>query len=418
VIKLPAVAPVGPAPVLDVRKFGRTPVGFIAALALISVFALAALVAAVLGGPVPTLVSLVLAVLPVPLVIAGVLYLDRLEPEPPALLALVFGAGAGAAALILLAGKGLGTSVTTPALGPHAEFVRTTLGAALAGALVAESVKGAVLLGLLRFTRQELDGTHDGVVYACMVGLGFALLANLHAYVLAKPGGAGALADAFVLRGVATPLLDPLFSSMIGVGIAYAAMRHGGRGLWAVGVGWVAAVGLHTLWDDSVGVGFAKMATVYVILFFALAMMLLAVVLDRRRIVHLISHYLPAYESSGTLGASDVTMLSSIRRRRLARHWARLHAGGYGLKVMGEYQLAATELVLACDKADRDLVEPAAFSTSCEESLSIMRAATAEFRRRNIATPPWTLTGGSAFGPRQRPPGGQRPAGTAPPAVT
>jgi len=141
----------GAAPVLDARRFGRTPVAFIAVLALSSAFALVALVIAVLAGPVPTLVSLVLAVLPVPLVIAGVLYLDRLEPEPRGLLALVFGAGAGAAVVVALIGDGLGASfIATPELGPHPGLAKATLGAVVVGAVVAESLKGAVLLGLLR----------------------------------------------------------------------------------------------------------------------------------------------------------------------------------------------------------------------------------------------------------------------------
>jgi len=406
-------------PVLDSRRFGRTPVGFLAALAAASLFALCALVIAVLGGPMPTLVSLVLAVIPVPLVIAGVLCLDRLEPEPRGLLALIFGAGAGTAAVTALIANTLGTSViTTPELDPHARLLASTFGAAFVGAVVAESLKGAVLVGLLTFRRQELDGAHDGVVYASIVGLGFALIANLHAYSQARPGGAGALASAFVLRGVLSPLWDPLFSSMIGVGIAYAAARRESRGLWAVGVGWIVAVALHTLWDDSVAGGPGKIAAVYAVMLAALAVLLVAVVADRRRIVGLVNRYLPAYEQSGVVTASDVTMLGSLRGRRLARQWARLYGGMAGTRAMASYQLAATELVLACNRADRDLMEPTKFSLRCDNSLALMREATAVFQRRmrGPLQPSWAGSGPSAFGPKQ-PPSGPLPTGSAPPAV-
>ncbi len=408
-------------PVLDARRFGRTPVGFIAALGAISLFALAALVIAVLQGPVPTLLSLALAVLPVPSVIACVLYLDRLEPEPRGLLALVFGAGAGAAAVIALAGNQLGwPSITTPELGPHVGLVGVTLGAAIVGALVAESVKGAVLVGLLWVRRQELDGAHDAVVYASMVGLGFALIANLHSYLQAKPGGAGALASAFVLRGILSPLWDPLFSSMIGVGITFAAMRRGARGLWAVGLGWITAVALHAMWDDSIAAGPGEVAVVYVILLCALAALLVAVVIDRRRIVGLITRYLPAYQPSGVVTESDVDMLATMHGRRHARQWARLHGGGRNVRAMADYQLAATELVLACNRADRDLMDPARFAARCEDSLAMMRAATSVFQRHlpSPPRPPWTASGASsAFGPK-KPPSGQLPTGSSPPAVS
>ena len=81
--------------------------------------AIVALVAFVRGGPVPALTGLFLALLPVPVVLAVILYLDRLEPEPRALLAAMFGAGAGIAALTALLGHALDTGViTVPELGP------------------------------------------------------------------------------------------------------------------------------------------------------------------------------------------------------------------------------------------------------------------------------------------------------------
>ena len=195
----------------DVRPPGRIPVGLLAGFAALCLVALIALAISVHGGPESTVSGLALAILPVPLVMAGVLYLDRLEPEPPVLLAATFSAGAGAAALIGLIGHVFGNSIlTTPELGPEAGQLTTSLGNALVGALVAESVKGAILLGLLRYQRAELDGVGDGVVYAATIGLGFALVSNLFAYVQAERSGA-VRADLGVLPArPAHPALGPV----------------------------------------------------------------------------------------------------------------------------------------------------------------------------------------------------------------
>ena len=48
---------------------------------------------------------------------------------------------------------------------------------------VEETLKGAVLVGLLWRRRQEFDGPTDGIIYAAMVGLGFAMIENVGYYI-------------------------------------------------------------------------------------------------------------------------------------------------------------------------------------------------------------------------------------------
>src|ERR1700752_3136950 len=116
------MTPRGPGPALDSSRFGRTPLLFLLALAVCCLIAIIALaIVVVQRGPAPALVGLLLGMLPGPLLVALVLYLDRLEPEPRALLAAIFGAGAGVAVITALLGRALNTEViTTPELGPHA----------------------------------------------------------------------------------------------------------------------------------------------------------------------------------------------------------------------------------------------------------------------------------------------------------
>ena len=379
-------------PVLDSARFGRTPVQFLLVLAACCLVAIVALVIVVMQrGPAPGLVGLCLAVLPIPLLVALILYLDRLEPEPRALLAAMFGAGAGIAVITALLGRALHTDVITPPeLGPHAgRMVAITFGAAIGGALVAETLNGAVLLALLASRRTEIDGAHDGVVYASMTGLGFALVANLYAYSEAWNAGASALVEEFTRRGIVDPLFQALFTSMIGLGVAYAASRRSG-GYLAIVAGWVAAVALDALWNHAVGAGGTGLLVTYVILAAALIGVIVVVVIDRQRVVAMITMFLPDFEHPEVVMATDVSMLASLRMRRLGRQWARLNVGVDGKRAMAQYQLAATELAMACNRNSFGRTTTEAYVKHRDDSLDLMRASAAVVRlQEQLYPPPW-----------------------------
>ena len=125
-----------------------------------------------------------------------------------------------------------------------------------------------------------------------MLGLGFALIANVYAYAQAERHGVGTLAATFVRRGLFGPLREPL-TAMIGLGVAYAASRPGSERYWAIGAGWLAAVALDTLWNDSVTASPGRLALTYLILVAALVAVVILVVADRRRIVRMAAQSLP-----------------------------------------------------------------------------------------------------------------------------
>src|SRR5215472_14205257 len=167
----------------------------------------------------PFLIALLLALLPV------LLLLDRLEPEPRGNLVLCFAWGAGVAALLaaIINTAGL-LFITQPELGKtKGQFISATFGAPL----VEETLKGAVLFWLLWRRRQEFDGPTDGLMYAAMVGVGFAMMENIGYYIgaLVRPevGGAQLLGFTFVFRGLLSPFAHPAFTAMTGIGAAYAA---------------------------------------------------------------------------------------------------------------------------------------------------------------------------------------------------
>jgi RsiW-degrading membrane proteinase PrsW (M82 family) len=386
--------PRAPRPVLDSSRFGRTPVAFLLGLTvccLIAIVALALVVAQ--RGPAPALIGLLLALLPIPLLIALVLYLDRLEPEPRALLAAIFGAGAGVAVITALLGRALHTGViATPELQPHPSVTApVSVGTAIGGALVAETLCGLVLLALLASRQTEIDGVEDGVVYGSMVGLGFALVANLYAYAVAWNGGAGAIAEEFAGRGVFGPLFQAMFASLFGLGVAYAAARPAAGSRYpAILAGWAAAVALDALWNHSVAAGGTGLFVTYVILIAVLLATAIAVIADRRRLILMIRGFLPDFEHPEVVTAMDIRMLASPRLRRLGRHWARLNHGVDGRRAMTEYQLAATELAMACRRKSLGQTTQDAFVRHRDDSLTLMRAAAALVRNREqLQPPPW-----------------------------
>jgi protease PrsW len=405
--------PFDPAAVLAGRPSGRTPVAFIVATAATAACAIVALgldaVQALANGdgPAPFAIALPLALLPVPLLVSVVLWMDRLEPEPRANLAFAFGWGAGIAALAaLLINTADLEYVTMPALGASTgEYVAATFGAPI----VEETMKGLVLIGLLWRRRDEIDGPTDGVIYAAMVGLGFAMIENVGYYINAivtpERGGMALLGYTFVLRGVLSPLLHPIFTSMTGLGVAYAASRRGPGGAWAVLAGWLAAVVLHGTWNGLSLFGTAGLVAAYLIMSCVLVGLIGILVADRRRVIALIQRYLPGYERTGLVTSDDVVMLASLRARGQARTWARSAGGLPAAAAMADYQLAATELALARAKADRGVLDPGVLATRERSLLTLMHYAHNAFTRRapGHGTPPapWAATG-SAFRPGGR----------------
>jgi len=387
------------------RRFGHARVPFIAGVAACSLAALAALAVVAASGALSAGIALTLALLPIPALLAGVVYVDRLEPEPPSFLVLIFLCGAAAAALIGLVGTLAGQDlVTTPALRAGG-FATASAGTIIGVAALEEALKAAALTGLLLRRPQEIDGIHDGVVYGSMVGLGFALIENLFYYSQATHYGFSGVATTFVLRGVVSPLCQVLFSSLVGAGMVFAARFGLRRGLWALVVGWAAATALHALWNDSLGSGVARLALTYA--FFGLIFIILyvAVVTDRRRIVALIVRYVPEHKAAGVATDLDVAMLGSLADRRQARQWARLHGGLAGLHAMSEYQLGATELGLLHRRAARGMVDAGSFGAECDTLLAGMRSAIAAMHARlslagklsPVSHPPWAPFGPSCF---------------------
>lgn len=398
------MARVDPKAVLEGRIPGRPPVGLIVGLTVSSLCVVLALAADALSGGAGFWVGVVLAILPIPALVALALTLDRLEPEPPRALVFAFMWGAGVAVLGALVLNTLGLLyVTVPIFGEtKGHFVSATFGAPV----IEESLKGAVLFGMLWFRRNEIDGFADGIIYAAMVGLGFAMMENITYYMRAfEDGGAQQLQTVFILRGLIAPLSHPLFTSMTGLGVAYAATHRRGQ-IVAPALGLLGAMILHGLWNGATAFGLGGLGIVYLLDFCVLVTLIVIVAVERRHTVRRIETYLPMYAGSGLVTPQDVRMLRSIPSRRAARRWARSVGGPPAARAMVDYQLAATELALLHKRADRGNAEPHWFAARRDSLLELMSLARQAFLRTPprgggpvAGAPPWAPQGPSGFLP-------------------
>ncbi|MWA00366.1 PrsW family intramembrane metalloprotease [Actinomadura sp. LD22] len=403
------MARVDPKAVLEGRIPGRPPVGLIVGLTVSSLCVVLALAADVLSGGAGFWVGVVLAILPIPALVALALTLDRLEPEPPRALVFAFMWGAGVAVLGALVLNTLGLLyVTVPIFGEtKGHFVSATFGAPV----IEESLKGAVLIGMLWFRRNEIDGFADGIIYAAMVGLGFAMMENITYYMRAfEDGGAQQLQTVFILRGLIAPLSHPLFTSMTGLGVAYAATHRRGQ-LAAPALGLLGAMILHGLWNGATAFGLGGLGIVYLLDFGVLVTLIVIVAVERRHTVRRIEAYLPIYSGTGLVTPQDVRMLRAIPTRRAARRWAKSVGGPPAARAMVDYQLAATELALLHKRADRGNAEPHWFAARRDSLLELMSLARQAFLRTPprpggpaSGAPPWAPQGPSGFLP-PAPPG-------------
>lgn len=122
------------------------------------------------------LVGIIVATLPVPVYLMLVLWIDRYESEPLWMLATAFFWGALVAvfiAFVFNTATGVAVAVVTESVEAGEAF------SAVISAPIVEETAKALILFILYFKRDEFDGVVDGIVYAAMAGLGFAMTENI-----------------------------------------------------------------------------------------------------------------------------------------------------------------------------------------------------------------------------------------------
>ena len=296
------------------------------------------------GAPTALVTGMILASIPLAPLIACYLWLDRYEPEPRHLLAMGLGWGAfvaTAAALLL--------QLFEPVIFRSTDAFMATVVAPV----TEEGAKGLFILLLLFYRRQELDGILDGIVYAGMVGIGFAFTENIlyltSAYMGSdgQSGGLGGAVGLFVVRCVFGPFAHPFFTAFtgIGIGIAVTSRNRTVRVLAPLG-GYLVAVAAHSSWNAALMVdgGRNALATYFFLMVPAFLLLIGFAVWSRRREGHVLTAALSDCARRGFLDPAEVPWLARIPARRFARRYAENAGGKAARRTMVAYQNEAVEL--------------------------------------------------------------------------
>lgn len=351
---------------------------------------IAALVALLLGlivllligfetGPVGLLIGLVCATLPVPLYLVLALWIDRYESEPFWMLATAFFWGAFVAVFIAYlfnTASSVMVAVVTDSMEAGQAF-----GAVISAPIVEETAKSLVLFIFFFAKKDEFDGVVDGIVYAAMAGLGFAMTENIQYYGRAGLEGVeGSLTAVFILRGTIAPFSHPLFTSMTGIGLGMA--RQSQNTLVKLSmpvVGLLLAISMHSIWNGSLvifgGLGF--LFAYLVIMVPAFVIILVVIFLALRREGQVVREFLLTDLQGGTLTRDEYNQLCTIRGRMGASFNA-LSRGGVGTwRACRQLNQTASELAFHRSRVARGIS-----SADAREREAAYQTALADLLRR------------------------------------
>jgi len=277
-------------------------------------------------GPVAFGIGGILALVPLAIVLVGVHWIDRWEPEPRLVLVFAFLWGAAAAvAIALLVGAQIENAVySLGGPGPAYQF----FGAAIQAPIVEEAGKGLGLLLIFLFARKHFDGPIDGLVYAAWIAGGFAFTENIlyfGAELLNSGGSIGAVTSIFFMRGIMSPFAHVMFTAATGLLLGIAARRAstaGGIGFFFIGL--IPAILLHALWNGALFfVGdffFGYYALVQFPLFVGAVLL---VIFLRKKEAKLTHDRLSEYAAVGWYNPDEINALATGAGRRQAMAWAR-----------------------------------------------------------------------------------------------
>lgn len=320
-----------------------------------------------------TLVTAALAaVVPLLVIVPTFLWLDRYEAEPAhyIVFAFLWGALVAVVGAFFLNTYGLRLLVEARWTDPMAT------GAVYLAPVVEETFKGLGILLIYLFRRREFDGIIDGIVYAGLIGAGFAFSENiLYLGQALNEYGSEGLTSTFLVRGLMGPFAHPLFTSMtgIGIGIAVSARRPAVRAV-AILVGWGCAIFLHHLWNLSAIAGLDGFFQAYVTYQLPIFLGFIGFLLWlRRREGRLIGRYLSPYADAGWLTPAEVVMLSHLRLRGAALAWARQNGGRPAKRSMHAFQDSASDLALLRSR----LVHGTAEEGAADRELVLLQSMTA-----------------------------------------
>lgn len=323
-------------------------------------------------NPVGTAIGFVLSSLVMTGVVFAYLWVDRWEPEPPRLLVLAFIWGASLAVVLALIFSAVIESVYVEA--SESSFVST----AVVAPFVEEAAKGLFLLLMMTGRRRnELNSLTDCLVYAGLVGAGFAWLEDI-LYIAGGASVGESLATA-AIRLIMAPFAHSLFTTMFGIGVYFALQQRNPLAkVGAILLGYLGAVLLHGLWNGS---SLLSAGAYFAVYFFWMvpifAMVIILAVFSRRREQRVVAEKLPGMVSAGLITANEATWLGSMGARKAAIAEAARVGGRPAGKAAKRFAAQVVELAFVRDRIDRGFGNQKVQELLADEVFSVAEARAA-----------------------------------------
>ena len=304
-------------------------------------------------GPIALLLGLLTATIPVPLYIALVLWIDRYEAEPLWMLATAFFWGALFAtffAFLLNTGTQLGVGLLTTAEAGEA------FSAVVSAPIVEETGKALIIFIFFFWKKDEFDGVVDGIVYASMAALGFAMTENILYYGRAALSGGGALTLTLIIRGFFAPFSHPLFTSLTGIGLGLSRQStNTAVKIITPIIGLLLAILMHGIWNGSAvfGGGPLFVLTYIVVMVPAFLIMLIVIAFALRREGQVVRQFLVLDLERGFLTQEEYKQVGSILGRMGSSFNAFSSGGVKSWRARRRFNQLASELAFHRNRVSR-----------------------------------------------------------------
>ena len=295
-------------------------------------------------GPVALLLGFLAATLPVPIYVALVLWIDRYEAEPLWMLATAFFWGVLFAPFFAFLLNTLSAVIVAILVDAKAgeEF------AAVISAPIVEEIGKALILFIFFFWKKdEFDGVVDGIVYASMAALGFAMTENILYYGRAALGGGESLTLTLIIRGLFAPYSHPLFTSLTGIGLGLARQSNNiAVKVLAPILGLLTAIFMHSIWNGAAvfGGNSVFVLTYIAVMIPAFMIMLVVIGFALRREGKVVREFLVIDLERGFLTPEEYEQLGSILGRMGSSYNAFSRSGVKGWRARRRFNQLASEL--------------------------------------------------------------------------
>ncbi|MBB2993462.1 RsiW-degrading membrane proteinase PrsW (M82 family) [Mycolicibacterium iranicum] len=327
-----------------------------------------------LANPVGTAIGFVLSSLAMTVVVLAYLWLDRWEPEPPRLLLFAFIWGTSVAVVV----SALLQVFLDAWLNPAVETADTGVSAftlVLGAPLTEEAAKGLFLLLMMTGARRnEMNSLTDCLVYAGLVGAGFAWLEDI-LYIANGESLAESLFTA-ALRLIMGPFAHSLFTTMFALGVWFALNKRGALAkTGCVLLGYLAAVVLHAMWNGSSLLGTGAYFGTYV--FWMMPVFGLAIamaVTSRRREQRIVASKLPGMVAAQIISPNEASWLGAMPARKQAIAEATRFGGKHAGDQVKRFAQQVSELAFVRDRIDRGFVDSRVTALLHEETYALYAA--------------------------------------------